>query len=179
MDIYLRECYADIISVIYDKLGKDDHCIPILCASSLHELLRGENERFGISVNRNEEGRLHSRYLGDRYEPAVIVHHDTSTTYYYYLFDGEIKDRIHPFSVTKYHVIHTVKYYSSDRIEQGLPITISECHTHVTMFYNSSMCIPIIKKGYRNAKEKISLDNYTKQDYTLHYMEESILKFTD
>jgi len=77
------------------------------------------------TINRNEKGRIHSRYLGDRYEPAI----SHNCGYDYYLFDGEIKDCEHPFLIySKRGVTLLVAYYSSKRIKNEQPIFMDREH---------------------------------------------------
>lgn len=79
------------------------------------------------TVNRNEEGEIHSQYLGDRYEPAIIREIEYRT-HYYYLFNNDIKDCEHPFRVTYNKIKNTISdvtYYSSERIENRKPIFIA------------------------------------------------------
>lgn len=76
------------------------------------------------TINRNEEGKMHSHYLGDRYEPAIIEH-DGNYIRHYYLFDGDIKDCENPFCIVyNGRNLHQIIYYSSERIKSGKPIYI-------------------------------------------------------
>jgi len=85
-------------------------------------------------TNRNEEGKLHSKYLGDRYEPALIIKDKKyGTLTHIYLFDGEIVDCTHPTIIGYYrNEIYYIRYYSSERIRIGLPIYCDG----VSEFYN-------------------------------------------
>jgi len=99
-----------------------------------------------FETNRNEEGKLHSKYLGDSYEPAIIYYADEMETRVY-LFDGDIKDCIHPTIVTYFEeTIVFVEYYSTERIENGEPIYLSEKYT----LYNS-----YFYKGYETEWTKL------------------------
>ena len=124
MDKFLDHCYGHIITDIlnvtcsFDRSNKS--------SESLHKLIKTVNSN-RIECNYNEEGLLHSKYLDDRYEPAITIRFGFMVMYYY-LFDGEIKDCVHPFSVKKYSRVETfyIVLYYSERIEQDLPIKICE-----------------------------------------------------
>ena len=127
MDVYLMYLYRRIIYDIANKLSGyiPRELIPLIpCSAGLHILAQEIKGFDGITFNYNEDGRLHSKYLDDRYEPAVIIHNQSTT--YYYLFDGKIKNCMHPFSIKIYTDVKYIKYYSSERIEQELPIYIIE-----------------------------------------------------
>lgn len=73
--------------------------------------------------NLNEDGLLHSKYNETHYEPAII-HCQGETTTYYWLFNGELKDCLHPFRITTYNArVVFIHYYSSERIQTNQPIT--------------------------------------------------------
>ena len=172
MDDYLRDLYE---TVIYDILYKVRGPMPSklkLCSDGLHTLAQ-ETEGFdGITFKYNEEGRLHSKYLGDRYEPAIIIQRCYSA--YYYLFDGEIKDCVHPFSITLYDSESIIRYYSSERIKQGLPTTITDYRSHVLLIYNGHTSIPLMA-GYKHGSESIT--NHAKQNYLLHDCMDPFISF--
>ena len=83
---------------------------------------------YTLNFNYNEEGNLHSKYLGNRYEPAIVISCDRFTIFYY-LFDGTIKDCIHPFYILIYKAGCTkIKYYSTERISTNHPV-VTETYT--------------------------------------------------
>ena len=175
MDDYLQELYECIISSIAYKTGvcKPGEIMP--CSASLHKLVHEIKDQSSVTLNFNEEGRLHSKYLGDRYEPAVIVQRHNSSIYYY-LFDGEIKDCIHPFSVEIYAAEKYIEYYSSERIKQELPIYIREEEFILTEIYNEYFSKPMLAE-YKHGKFKIKTTDYQKKNYFLHYYMELALPF--
>ena len=169
MDILLRKHYSSIINNISDKLSLVFTPV-ILCPYGLHAFIQTIGINDGITLNYNEEGKLHSKYLGDRYEPAIIIRR-TYRSIYYYLFDGEIKDCIHPFQIEEYQyhanrIFYNVFYYSSELIEQKLPIKIYEYHKFV-------------RKVYYQVEMHDDDYDYVRQDYTLHDCMEPVFKFTD
>jgi len=92
-------------------------------------------------LNKNEEGRLHSKYLGDRYEPAIQFKID-NIYINYYLFDGEIKDCTHPFHIRFYNdKVEEIVYYSSERIENGEPIHLRHNSTYYNQYPDSFIII--------------------------------------
>lgn len=173
MDVYRRSLYKSLIYDILRDIPRLDTVEAEPCSAGLHKLTRAILYRNGMTFNYNAEGRLHSRYLGDRYEPAIILH-SSNYTRYYYLFDGEIKDCIHPFSVRVQLERKRIIYYSSERIKQRLPIRI-HIDRLVTEIYNHDF-EPILA-GYKYGKIKIELAKYAEQDYTLHSCMEPIPQF--
>lgn len=127
-----------------------------------------------------KDGLLHSEYMGDRYEPAIIIHHHIHVTYVY-LFDGDIRDCIHPCIV---HIDH-VEYYSSERIKQNEPIHIDRrlLFTKYNVYGNSikidkehSSCCKIYK--YTGNCVGLSEEEWIK--YTTHdSLEVCNFKFAD
>ena len=84
------------------------------------------------TCNLNEDGLLHSTYNGDHYEPAITWCQDDETIYYW-LFDGKIKDCLHPFEISVCNKqITYIRYYSSERIQTNQPIFI----------HNGAFCMP-------------------------------------
>lgn len=185
MERLLRKCYQELVNRILsitrvqirERYSKD--------TIGLHALMQTIKESgvdySRIRFNHNEEGKLHSKYLEDRYEPAISIVDDT-LVYYYYLFDGEIKDCIHPFSIriTDFENFnaYNVVYYSSERIKEELPIMINECEDEVQKYYNQCST-GILLDGYRYGME---IDDITTRPcYCLHdCMETEILfKFVD
>ena len=72
--------------------------------------------------NLNEDGLLHSTYNENHYEPAAIFRHG-SILNYCWLFDGKIKDCLHPFNICMGGSITDISYYS-ERIKTNQPIGI-------------------------------------------------------
>ena len=180
MDDFLHYCYSIIINDISDRfvLSKKPAIPTSSCSESLHDFIQ-TIKNANIKFNYNEEGRLHSKYLEDRYEPAIIIKYAGSMRYYY-LFDGEIKDCIHPFIVVKYfnRPLYNVRYYSSERIEQRLPIEIFEIFSKLRRycFVDSAS----IAKNLFSLGSIIDDGDYVKQDYVLHdCMESQLFKFVD
>ena len=178
MDSFLRYCYTLIINDIVDKPGpftrpaKSD-------SESLHALIKTVNID-DIKFNYNEEGLLHSRYLEDRYEPAITIINKFEIIYYY-LFDGKIKDCVHPFKVEEYSdkTTFTVGYYSSERIAQDLPFKICEYSENVLKYYYTGFDLSIAE-GPFSRHIVVAINDYEKQDYTLHdCMEPQLFKFVD
>ena len=174
---FLDYCYGiiinDILSVSH-SIG-----IPITSSESL-TLIKTLNCPC-IKVNYNEEGLLHSKYLEDRYEPAITIQYAFTITNYY-LFDGHIKDCVHPFIVAKYLRIgpfYNVIYYSSERMEQELPLRIREYKYEVLKYYCSDFNLSIAESPFSHSI-RIAIDDYEKQNYTLHdCMEPQLFKFAD
>jgi len=105
--------------------------------------------------NRNEEGRLHSVYLGDRYEPAV-EYKCCSHIFKYYLFDGNIKDCEHPFCIVyKDGKIIEVTYYSTRRIIDGEQIKMGIKYAYYN-FVSDGIVVTEIMEEYES---KISRDS--------------------
>ena len=170
MDILLQRCYKLIINEISGNLNLNSKSVT-LCSYGLHAFIQTIGINDSITLNYNEDGLLHSKYLEDKYEPAIIIH-CTTRLIYYYLFDGEIKDCTHPFQIEEYYVdrtLFTVFYYSSELIEQKLPIRIYEYKNSVRKVYYQ-IEIP---------DEKVNIDDYVRQDYTLHDCMEPLFKFAD
>ena len=178
MDGYLQFLYEQIIVDIADKAHTYiDENAYTRCSVGLHKLVQ-EVDCYSMIFNFNEESKLHSQYLGDRYEPAIILNHSNSLAYYY-LFDGEIKDCVHPFSIKIYATEKYITYYSSERIEQELPIYIIEAEFLVIRTYNRYELEALIE-GYKSGSFEIAIDEYVRQDYTLHdCMERASFKFAD
>ena len=181
MDGYLQFLYKQIIDNIATETNlyssKDRYT---RCSDGLHKLVQKVERLRNVIFNFNEEGRLHSKYLDDRYEPAVILHNRNSSVYYY-LFDGEIKDCIHPFSIKIRRSINIIDYYSSERIKQELPIYILEDEkTTVIKIYNGYGSEPFIE-GYKHGEVKINIADCVRQNYLLHDCMEpsSSFKFVD
>ena len=178
MDVYLQDLYewilADIENVTCSYV--DEENVYSRCSAGLHKRVQEIEDLNGITLNFNEEGRLHSKYLDDRYEPAIIIQRRYSV--YYYLFDGEIKDCIHPFSVEIYTIGKRIDYYSSERIKQELPIIIREEETNVVETYNEYNSEKLIA-GYKSGSVEINIADYVKQDYFLHNCMEPVFKFAD
>jgi len=87
-------------------------------------------------IARNEHGNIHSKYLGDRYEPA-IVYKTGELMIYSYMFDGDFKDCIHP-TVLIYYEDKLVEsyYYSSERIQNGKYIHTNESLSYYNCYYD-------------------------------------------
>ena len=175
MDVYLRELYRRIIYDITVKVYENTPCVGMKDSTSLHELVQEVEGLSDIIFNFNEEGRLHSKYSGDRYEPAIIIVF-RHLSVYYYLFDGEIKDCIHPFSIQITKQIIHIDYYSSDRIEQELPISIIKSKVEVDETYNQYKLNPLLAR-YKSGSVKIKTAKYPKQDYFLHDCMEPLMPF--
>lgn len=163
----------------------DDDYLP--CAEGLHELIQpiidADADHDYITFNFNEAGKLHSRYLEDRYEPAIIICRTGVIQHYFYLFDGKIKDCIHPLFITKSDIDSTdnicqVVYYSSERITEGLPISIFMFQNRVQMYYNLHES-RIIIRGNRLGVETIDMSDYIEKDYSLHDCMEPPFIFVD
>ena len=180
MDDYLQDIYSWIFCDIVGKTSGYEPATFIPCSAGLHELVQKIKDRNGITLNFNEEGKLHSRYLGNRYEPAIIVQR-RDISIYHYLFDGEIKDCIHPVSIKIDGSKKYIRYYSSERIKQELPIKIYITKTEFQVFetYNGLELCPFIE-GYKHEMVIIDIADYPEQDYTLHdCMEPMSFKFAD
>ena len=177
MDGYLQKLYECMINNIERKEITFTSSIKP-CSDYLHKIARKLKDQNDIIFNYNEEGKLHSRYLGDRYEPAIILQYHNCSVYYY-LFDGEIKDCIHPVSVQIIDTTKWINYYSSERIKQELPVGIHINGYNVIEFYNIDDLKPLLE-GYKSEwVERITAD-YPEQDYTLHNcMELMSFKFAD
>ena len=177
MEVYLRDLYYCLIIDIDDntKSYKDDENTYPRCSAGLHKRVQEIEDLNSITLNYNEEGRLHSKYLGDRYEPAIILRYRNRSTYYY-LFDGEIKDCIHPVSITTCDIGKHIEYYSSERIKQELPIGIREDAFSATETYNEYNSETLIA-GYKSERVEINIADYPKQDYLLHDCMEPALQF--
>ena len=175
MDGYLQILYNQIIDDIITKIGMYLPSGIIPGSAYLHTLAQEIKEFDGITFNYNEEGRLHSKYLGDRYEPAIIIQ-CFQFILYYYLFDGEIKDCVHPFSIIIYDARKQIEYYSSERIKQKLPIGIFISNTIAFETYNMGDLKPLLE-GYKSERVEIKITDYPEQDYTLHDCMEPALSF--
>jgi len=144
-----------------DYLTLDDRCY---C-----ELINRE-----ITINRNEQGQLHSKYLGNKYEPAVIVKSPYRIVKYY-LFDGNIKDCEHPFRVST-HLngdVYSVYYYSSERIKNNQPVFIGYKNDYNRYVYNE--CVYKILDEYPSGEDD---EDLIKDFSILHEeMEDTIFKF--
>ena len=175
MEAYSQELYRCIIRQIASKISgrKPSEVVP--CSASLHKLIHEIKDRSVVVLNFNKEGRLHSKYLDDRYEPAIMLHY-YGYLVFYYLFDGEIKDCIHPFNIEMRSTEKYISYYSSERIKQELPIEICIQEYFVAEIYNDYNSETLIK-GYKSGKVKISIADYPKQNYTLHNCMELALPF--
>ena len=180
MEDHLRSRYSGIIYEITYKISGYTPSKIIPCSASLHKLVQEIGCQPGMTFNYNEEGRLHSQYLGDRYEPAIIIQYHNSSVYYYYLFDGEIKDCIHPFNIKIYTKTKIIEYYLNERIKQELPTSIHIDHSTVTEFYNGCYLKPVLK-GYKHGAVTFNIADYPERDYFLHdYMEPPMpFKFAD
>ena len=191
MDVYLRDLYEQIFVDISDKtyICIDEEEYP-RCSDGLSTLVQKIESRNDMMFIFNKEGRLHSQYLNDGYEPAITLH-NRNRSIYYYLFDGEIKDCIHPFAVEITNYNHpldveiyitekNITYYSSERIKQELPMKITEDETTVFETYNQYSLEPLIK-GYKSGSVEINIAGCIKQNYFLHdCMEQALLfKFAD
>lgn len=156
----------DLIGDCYNTLTADLFICSVLtsaphCSSpvELNEFVQkieaaGPRPNYMFKFNYNEDGKLHSKYLGDRYEPAIIIS-NTRFIGRYYLFDGIIRDCVHPFYL--FIDINTVKvlYYSTERIKTDQPIYITIDGASATESYNH--------RKYRTVH-----NNYTGIDFTLH-----------
>ena len=184
MDFHLQNLYEWIIDDIAEKIesynDEPDADMYPRCSAGLHKFIREVEGLSDITFNFNEEGRLHSKYLGDRYEPAIIVRdpHYGHGPIYYYLFDGEIKDCVHPFSIEISRSKKIITYYSSERIKQELPVNIIENKTNVIEIYNKYGPW-LLMLGYKHGIVEINIADYVKQDYTLHDCMELRFKFAD
>ena len=179
MDDYSHHIYSRIIR---DSLWKTSRYNPSdieQCSAGLHKLVQKLEARDDIIFNYNEEGRLHSNYLGDRYEPAIIFRFAGSLLHYY-LFDGEIKDCIHPFMIFMSNEMKYIGYYSSKRIEQELPLSIQKQRHKVVENYNKYNSLTVLD-GYKQGMFEIDIADDIEQDYLLHdYMEPAMpFKFAD
>ena len=177
MDVYLRELYMFMGLKLALKVGYHQPFIinnshGLAQVAQLVQQIKGQSN---IIFNYNEEGKLHSKYLGDRYEPAIIIRYDKRSMYCY-LFDGEIKDCIHPFSIEIIGTERYIDYYSSERIEQELPIRISRKKFNVFETYNEHGLKPLLE-GYKSGKVEIEIADYPEQDYLLHDCMESTMTF--
>jgi len=145
-------------------------------SKSLEELEQHCSKNKLITINRNEYGQLHSKYLDDRYEPAISFK-STYRQHDYYLFDGDIKDCVHPICVKYYRgqVIQVI-YYSSERIKRGEPNIITNSYA----FYNRYNDFKTIIDGYESkligCEEKISYCNLL-DGFSLLCEEMDIFKF--
>ena len=175
MDAYLQKLYMRILCDITNKVRGYAQSEFTSCSAGLHKLVQKIKDQSSITLNFNEDGRLHSQYLGDRYEPAIIAHYHGHSAYYY-LFDGEIKDCIHPFSIQIDTLANYILYYSSERIERELPIDIIEYEFEVVETYNRYELGPLIE-GYKHGKVEIAITDYPKQDYFLHDRMEPLMPF--
>ena len=176
MDGYLQILYKWIIMDIAENIGSHESKHEYtLCSDGLHKFVQEVKGLSNAIFNFNEEGRLHSKYLGDRYEPAIILHFHYCPTYYY-LFDGEIKDCVHPFNVQISPIRKRITYYSSERIKQELPIGIYEEEFVVFKIYNDFNSYPLIE-GYKKGGVRIDITGYVKQDYLLHDCMEPLMPF--
>jgi len=131
-----------------------------------------------VTINRNEEGKLNSRYLDDRYEPAVRVQKTQGYTDFY-LFDGEIKDCSHPFYVLYVKdVIVRVVYYSSERIMNNRPIVLEKTYNWKNKYYTLREPNPItILEGYESGTFRDeTLDGFSLQ---CEEMDKPLFKFAD
>ena len=172
MDVYLRELYIRIIIDITNRTGIHT---PSHKCSDLNTLAQKVKNVDGIEVNFNEDDRLHSQYLGDQYEPAIIIQYDERLIYYY-LFDGEIKDCIHPVSIEMGITRKWINYYSSERIKQKLPVKIHTNKYTVYETFNKYGSVPLLA-GYKSECLETNIADYPEQDYTLHDCMEPALQF--
>ena len=178
MDIFLKDCYTNINWDIVETL-----CMPEsnkkLNLQTLIKLVESYNT-CDIVLKYNEEGKLHSKYLDDRYEPAITISYEESITYCY-LFDGKIKDCVHPFYVSIYNDdYYVVRYYSSERIRQTLPILINENVDgigNIEYTFNQCVVLSTILDGYASETKLINKSDYVKQNYTLHDCMEPTMPF--
>ena len=77
MDGYLQILYKWIIDDIAEKIESyndepDADTYP-QCSYGLHKFIQEVEGLSDITFNFNGEGKLHSKYLDDRYEPAIII----------------------------------------------------------------------------------------------------------
>ena len=170
MDACLQFLYNCIINDIAGKTSSYTRC-----PDGLYKLIQEIEKPSNITFNFNEKGKLNSKYLNDRYEPAIILQGGNYSRYYY-LFDGEIKDCIHPSSIVITKFNKYIIYYSSERIKQELPINIAEIETNVVEIYNQHNSEPIIA-GYKWGEVVIDIVDYVKKDYLIHECMEPAMPF--
>ena len=179
MYVYRKNLYKSIICSVLWKMSRYGSNSIESSSVGLHKLAQEAKDVAGIVFNYNEEGRLHSKYLDDRYEPAITLY-GSYCLIHYYLFDGEIKDCIHPVSIKIYATEKHIDYYSSERIKQELPININKQKHIMFETYNYYSTYDTILCGYKKGRFEIKLANYVEhveQDYTLHERMESAMPF--
>lgn len=127
--IFMEDYKTYLYGQIFELLGIV-HSLEDCNSDVLHQVVKHNRD----NVYNYKDELLHSEYLEDRYKPAIILYRSGYAIAYVYLFDGEIRDCVHPC------IIHRdrIEYYSSERIEQDEPI-------HIGIFYVTQY--PIISMG--------------------------------
>ena len=118
---------------------KRDLCSYINNSTSEEEIYNSIKDNPKYTCNLNEDGLLHSTYNGTHYEPAII-YKCASRLNYYWMFDGKIKDCLHPFSigVIDDQMVH-IEFYSSEIIKSNNPVFINYMYSDRTYKrYNKS-----------------------------------------
>lgn len=194
MDIYLERCYRSILYTLAGILPLPDGNIEIATngPDSVREIVRRIEigptvNGYTFKFNYNENGDLHSKYLGDRHEPAITISH-YNMKQLYYLSNGVILDCIHPFSIL---VINendiNVTYYSTERITTEQPINIeinAEIYGRARESYNYNHDVNDLLDGYYSGDKMVG-NIYNNIDFTLHdYIEDYeapllLFKFVD
>lgn len=143
---------------------------------NVEDMARHINDHPNYIINRNEEGKVHSRYLGDRYEPAII-HRYNRVEKHYYIFDGEILDCDHPFRIVYLEGnITAVEYYSSERIKEYKPSYINlNLNFRLYNAYLLGRDVKPVLKSYLHKMIKGTEQN----DYALHDAMGIWLRFVD
>ena len=175
MDDYREELYENIMNSIACSIHGYTPSEILACSAGLHELAQEVEGLSDIIFNYNEKGRLHSKYLDNRYEPAITLH-SAGLSEYYYLFDGEIKDCVHPLNITISDNGKFIEYYSSERIQKELPTQINKQRLVVFESYNGRQLTPLLE-GYKHGEFKIAIADYPKQNYFRHDCMEPIPQF--
>lgn len=190
MDIYLERCYGSILYTLAGILSLPNGNIETATngPDSVREIVRRIEigptvNGYTFKFNYNENGDLHSKYLGDRHEPAITIS-CFNIKQLYYLSNGVILDCIHPFSIL---VINeneiNVTYYSTERIVNEQPINIEICGRAIES-YNYNHDVNDLLDGYYSGDKMVG-NIYNNIDFTLHdYIEDYnapllLFKFVD
>ena len=143
------------------------------------------------TCNLNENGLLHSTYNGTHYEPAIIQKYNKHLIYYW-MFDGKIKDCLHPFMIHTFcDKIIDIHYYSSDRIQANQYVRYNceyASFKEYNTYYNWSIgghCTIIDDDSYKydddddDDDEQFNKDMFTPEWYPLCNEIDYKFKFAD
>ena len=156
---------------------------------SEEEIYAKIKDDYRYTCNLNEDGLLHSTYNGMHYEPAIIFKGDVHVKCYW-MFDGKIKDCLHPFSIdVAYSRIIDIQYYSSERIQANQYVhynceyasfkKYNEYYHYCTRSHDTIIDDNSYKCDEEDEDEQFNKDMFTPEWYPLFDEMETHFKFAD